>query len=79
MADLFPGFAERHIPGAGADIHLRVGGEGPPLVLLHGYPQTQVMWHRVAPSLARRFTLVIPDLRGYGRSSCPPNDAENQA
>ena len=46
-------------------------GDGPPLVLLHGYPQSHAMWRRVAPELARRFTLVIPDLRGYGGSSVP--------
>ena len=53
----------------GVPIFLRVGGEGPPLLLLHGHPQTHAMWHRVAPALARRFTLVMPDLRGYGRSA----------
>jgi haloacetate dehalogenase len=51
-----------------AELYLRLGGDGPPLLLLHGYPQTHVAWHRVAPLLARDFTLVIPDLRGYGAS-----------
>jgi haloacetate dehalogenase len=77
--DLFPGFAERHIKGSGAEIYLRTGGSGPPLLMLHGYPQTHVMWHRVAPELARRFTLVVPDLRGYGASSTPDADAEHVA
>jgi haloacetate dehalogenase len=56
-----------------------MGGSGPPLLLIHGFPQTHAMWHRIAPALARRFTLVVPDLRGYGFSSCPANDAGNQA
>ncbi len=70
MADtLFPGFsAGTHRP-AGVPLFVRCGGEGPPLLLLHGHPQTHAMWHRVAPALARRFTLVMPDLRGYGRSA----------
>jgi len=74
LADLFPGFAERRIKTDGAEIFLRTGGAGPPLLLLHGYPQTHVCWHRIAPTLARHFTLVIPDLRGYGASSAPPGD-----
>src|SRR5258708_40177799 len=53
-----------------------VGGNGPPLLLLHGYPQTHVMWHKIAPQLASDFSLVIPDLRGYGDSSKPP-EGEN--
>lgn len=68
---LFPGFAERRIRTSGATINLRIGGEGPPLLLLHGYPQTHVMWHKVAPQLAREYTVVCPDLRGYGDSSKP--------
>jgi haloacetate dehalogenase len=51
------------------------GRGGPPLVLLHGFPQTHRMWRRVAPALAQRFTVVCPDLRGYGDSGCPPSDA----
>jgi haloacetate dehalogenase len=68
---LFPGFAERTIRTSGATINLRIGGEGPPLLLLHGYPQTHAMWHKVAPQLAREYTVVCPDLRGYGDSSKP--------
>jgi len=64
---------------SGAEIFFRMGGSGPPLLLIHGYPQTHAMWHRIAPALAGRFTLVLPDLRGYGFSSCPANDAGNQA
>ncbi|MES2257943.1 MAG: alpha/beta hydrolase [Pseudomonadota bacterium] len=59
----------------GVDIHLRHGGSGPPLLLLHGFPQTHAIWHRLAGSLARRHTLVMPDLRGYGDSSKPPGEA----
>jgi haloacetate dehalogenase len=78
MPDLFPGFAERRIRTEGAEIFLRTGGSGPPLLLLHGYPQTHVCWHKVAPDLARHCTLVIPDLRGYGASSAPPGDAGHE-
>jgi len=56
----------------GITINFRHGGEGPPLLLLHGFPQTHVIWHKVADALAKRFTLVMPDLRGYGDSSRPP-------
>ena len=77
IADLFPGFAERRIETAGAEIFLRTGGTGPPLLLLHGYPQVHVCWHRITPGLARYATLVIADLRGYGASSAPPGDAEH--
>ena len=52
-------------------IAMRVGGDGPPLLLLHGYPQTHVMWHGVAPHLAREFTIVVADLPGYGDSEPP--------
>src|SRR3954453_6920443 len=65
------GFEARRIDTAETSIHLRIGGEGPPLLLLHGYPQTHVMWHRVAPRLADRLTVVCPDLRGYGDSDKP--------
>ncbi|ADZ71843.1 alpha/beta fold hydrolase [Polymorphum gilvum] len=71
LPDLFPGFRNADVEGDGATIHCRIGGNGPPLLLLHGYPQSHVMWHRIAPELARRFTLVIADLRGYGQSSVP--------
>jgi haloacetate dehalogenase len=69
--DFFHGFASRHIAVHGATIHARIGGEGPPLALLHGYPQSHLMWRKIAPELARSFTLVVPDLRGYGHSSAP--------
>jgi len=68
---LFPGFKSRRIRTSGAVINLVTGGEGPPVLLLHGYPQTHAMWHKIAPALARDYTVVCPDLRGYGDSSKP--------
>jgi len=68
---LFPGFVQRKLRTSGATINLVLGGEGPPVLLLHGYPQTHAMWHKVAPQLARDYTVVCPDLRGYGDSSKP--------
>ena len=76
MADFFPGFERRRVATSGAEINLVTGGSGPPLLLLHGYPQTHVMWRKIAPDLAQEFTLVIPDLRGYGDSSKPPAGAD---
>jgi haloacetate dehalogenase len=75
LADLFPGFASHWIDTAAGRIFARSGGSGPPLLLLHGYPQTHVMWHRVAPELARRFSLVLADLPGYGWSDAPVSGA----
>ena len=77
MTDVFPGFAQRRITTSSAEINLVTGGQGPPLLLLHGYPQTHLMWRKLAPRLAAEFTLVIPDLRGYGDSSKPPAGADN--
>lgn len=68
---MFEGFEDRRIAGDGAEIFCRVGGSGAPLLLLHGYPQTGAMWAGIAAELARHFTVVVPDLRGYGRSSVP--------
>ncbi|MGB3865202.1 MAG: alpha/beta hydrolase [Xanthobacteraceae bacterium] len=75
LADLFPGYRSEWISTSGGRIFARVGGKGPPLLLLHGFPQTHVMWHRVAPQLAERFTVVIADLPGYGWSDMPESDA----
>ncbi|MGH7707225.1 MAG: alpha/beta fold hydrolase [Vulcanimicrobiaceae bacterium] len=74
----FDGFSSHTIDAGEVRIHARVGGSGPPLLLLHGYPQTHVCWHAVAPLLARRFTVVCPDLRGYGQSSKPPGDSAHE-
>jgi haloacetate dehalogenase len=69
---LFPGFTLEDVTVKEGRIRLRHGGSGPPLLLLHGNPQTHLMWHAVAPKLAKRFTVVCPDLRGYGGSFKPP-------
>lgn len=74
---MFPNFTTQKITANGITLHTRIGGSGPPLLLLHGYPQTHVMWHKVAPSLAQHFTLICPDLRGYGDSDCPPSDPQH--
>jgi haloacetate dehalogenase len=74
---VFEGFETADVETPEARIHLRRGGSGPPLLLLHGYPQTHVMWHRVAPALAEDFTVVACDLRGYGESSRPPTTVDH--
>ncbi|WP_435105882.1 alpha/beta fold hydrolase [Nocardiopsis synnemataformans] len=75
MSDLLPSrFARRTVDAEGVRVNVRVGGDGPPLLLLHGYPQTHLIWHRVAPLLADRFTVVMTDLRGYGDSDKPASD-----
>jgi haloacetate dehalogenase len=76
---LMEGFAQRRIRTAGAEINLAVGGSGPPLLLLHGNPLTHVSWHRIAPALAESFTVVAPDLRGYGDSSKPDGGPDHAA
>ena len=68
---MLDGFRDERIETSGATIALSIGGEGPPLLLLHGFPQTRLMWHRIAPALAERYTVVCPDLRGYGASAKP--------
>ena len=75
---MFDGFERRRLPGIdGIEINAVVGGSGPPLLLLHGFPQSHLMWHKVAPILAHHFTVVATDLRGYGDSSKPAGDAEH--
>ena len=68
---LFPGFTRRRVRASGATINLVTGGQGPAVLLLHGYPESHAMWHKVAPALARDYTVVCADLRGYGDSSKP--------
>jgi haloacetate dehalogenase len=76
---MFEAFSSHDIALPGAIIHARVGGRGPPMLLLHGHPQTHTMWHRVAGELARDFTVVAADLRGYGDSSRPQPGEDNAA
>src|SRR5436309_10662484 len=74
---MFEGFELTTIDTGEAQIRVRHGGSGPPLLLLHGYPQTHAMWHKIAPRLAQDFTVVAADLRGYGDSGKPPGDPEH--
>lgn len=78
---MFEGFREDYIDGDGARIFIRRAGSkaAPPLLLLHGYPQTSAMWEKVAPALANKFQVICADLRGYGRSDKPPSDADHYA
>jgi len=71
---MFAGFKSIDTDVNGHNIHAVVGGSGPPLLLLHGYPQTHVMWHQVAPQLAQHYTVVAADLTGYGDSGKPVTD-----
>ena len=77
---LYPGFRHELIAAEGVEIHAVVGPnrEGPPLLLLHGYPQTHAIWHKMAPRLARRFQLVACDLRGYGDSGKPATTPDHE-
>jgi haloacetate dehalogenase len=75
MSDLYPGFRSLRIAGPAGEIAVLVGGSGPPLLCLHGYPQSSACWHRIAPTLAAHATLVLMDLRGYGASAAPVGDA----
>lgn len=75
---IIEGFQRHRLPGDGVEIDALVAGDGPPLLLLHGWPQTRMCWSRVAPDLARHFTVVVPDLRGYGRSDKPEGRADHQ-
>src|SRR5437763_9869816 len=72
--NFFPGFRRHIIQTSGTTINVLVGGNGPPVLLLHGYPQTHIEWRKIAPELAKNYTLVMPDLRGYGDSGKPSGD-----
>jgi haloacetate dehalogenase len=71
LAPMLNGFTSHTVRRDGVALHTRIGGDGPPMLLLHGHPQSMAMWHRVAPVLAKHFTLVLLDLRGYGDSTRP--------
>src|SRR6476619_5401295 len=75
---MFEGFELTTIDTGEARIRVRHGGSGPPLLLLHGHPETHVMWHKIAPRLARDFTVIAPDLRGYGGSGKPATTADHE-
>lgn len=78
LQDLLPGLEHRLVMvGEGIQIAASIGGSGPPLLLLHGHPQTRAIWHRVVPDLLKHFTVVAADLRGYGDSSKPPGAADH--
>jgi haloacetate dehalogenase len=76
---MFAGFEEHRFQSEDVEIYTRIGGSGPALLLLHGYPQTHAVWHAVAPTLTEHFTLIVPDLPGYGNSVGRPLDAEHSA
>jgi len=71
---MFEGFSAERVKTSGTETFLRRAGHGPAVLLLHGYPQTHAIWHRVAPALREHFTVVCADLRGYGASGRPPSD-----
>lgn len=74
---MFPGFTQKRLRANGVEINLLIGGSGPPLLLVHGYPQSHLIWHRIAPELARQYTVVATDLRGYGASEKPAGLADH--
>lgn len=76
---LMEGFRRERLRTRGAEINVAIAGEGPPLLLLHGNPLTHVSWHKIAPTLAETFTVIAPDLRGYGDSSKPDGEADHAA
>src|SRR3954471_14929265 len=75
---MFDGFALDHLELGDVTLRVRHGGSGPPVLLLHGHPRTHATWHRVAPLLAADFTVVCPDLRGYGQSSKPETTPDHE-
>jgi haloacetate dehalogenase len=79
LPELFPGFESGFLETRAGKLFCRIGGDGPPLLLVHGYPQSHAMWHKVAPELSRHFTLVVPDLPGYGQSAIPALSTDHAA
>jgi len=77
LPDFFPGFTSERVKTSGAEINLVRAGSGPPVLLLHGAPQTHISWRLVAPELSKTHTVIVPDLRGYGDSSKPPDTADH--
>ena len=77
MSDVIEGFQRRSMPGNGVMLSVQRAGAGVPLLLLHGFPQNGMVWHRVAPALAQRFDVIVPDLRGYGDSDAPADDPDH--
>ena len=77
MSRFLPGFTVSKVKTSGTTIHVVKGGQGPPLLLLHGAPQTHITWRLVAPELARQYTVVVPDLRGYGDSGKMPDTPDH--
>lgn len=71
---MIPGLNQRRVVASGVSFNVCEGGEGPPVLLLHGYPQTHLIWRHLAPTLAREFTVIAPDLKGYGDSDAPAPD-----
>ena len=69
---MIPGFEPRRVSAGGSTFGVHTAGFGPAVLLLHGYPQTHLIWRHLAPGLARRFSIVAPDLKGYGASDAPP-------
>jgi haloacetate dehalogenase len=76
---MFESFRSESVRAAAGEVFCRIGGSGPAVLLLHGFPETHLMWRDVAPILSRRFTIVVADLPGYGASSCPPSDDQHEA
>ena len=74
---MFRGFKSNYIKVKKGKVYCKVGGYGPPLLLLHGYPQTHLMWHKTASELSKQFTVIAADLRGYGNSLVPPSDKKH--
>ena len=79
LSELFPGFKQHKVDvGHGVEIAVSMSGSGPPLLLLHGHPQTHALWHRVTPTLSNSYTIIATDLRGYGDSSKPSGGRDHE-